>query len=1135
MDRLRFDSAGVVADPSLVLMTKSDKRLGSVVGFENFHYKHHLNQADEISLTVHKFIDGVRNPLWDSFVSLKVLWYQDANQCFELDVDATEDDDIVKQVTGKALAESELAQILLFDTEINTEDDIAREDYTSPTVFYNADNPNISLLNRILNKAPHYQIAHVDGSLTTLQRTFSFDNTSVVDALNDVAEEVKCLFQYDASIDADTGKIVRSISAYDLMRSCRDCGKRFEGDACPKCGSTDFNEGYGVSTGIVVAKDNLADNIDFESDTDSVKNCFRLEGGDDDFTAVIRACNPNGTNYIWNITDDTKSDMTDQLVSKIDSYDALYQEYATTRKFSANTAAYNAIVDKYISRNPDLRHIYSGDSSEATTQDIKLVGVSSLVDAEYTILDLSAYLQTSMMPTYNYTVPSAQEQCNTIQNSITTISVTNANNASSETVALAIKSLAKIYAHTEIYDVTVTTSSYASRSWKGVVTLTNFSDDTDTASTRRMTVAVSSSATNYAADLVQKKVNEYKNTAYDISALFNMSLTNFKTAIKGYSLDCLKSFTECCQACISVLVDQGAGASGASAHSIYTAYYNKLKALESEITVRSKELATVGTFDNRTGLLQTIINLINKVHKVLDFESYLGTDLWNEFIVYRREQEYSNSNYRSDGLTNAEMIQNARGFYEAAEAELYKASQLQHSISAPLKNLLAMSEFEGLTDNFEVGNWIYVIVDEKPYKLRLVAYEINFDDIQNIDVEFSDLLAIKNGVSDLKSVIDSQKSMASSYGMVYKQAAKGDSANREINDFYATGINGAKVRIMSNETSQDMQFGDSGLLGREWIDEEARYSLEQCRLTNKTLAFTSDGWETSNAAIGKIVVDGVEKYGMIADAIVAGTLDASNVTVENLSADSITSGSLTVTDRNGNVIFSADKTNRSVTMGGWTAKNGYLSSTNATTGAELKLGDGQISGTEVCLLGDNGEQMPTLGFYPSGGSTPMLSMYSTGSSMQGYYATIAAATDLRLLSSKALILATGGGVGPAGYAGIVAMDTLIPAYTNSFSLGTNDLRWNWIHANTVMINGYSAIAHRIKNVTGTTSTSGNLNLSLSNDDYVVIGVQRTDAVSICHPYINASGAWLAHLTTSAASPAVVASTAVTLEVYYYAK
>ena len=389
------------------------------------------------------------------------------------------------------------------------------------------------------------------------------------------------------------------------------------------------------------------------------------------------------------------------------------------------------------------------------------------------------------------------------------------------------------------------TTSYSKPTWRGTITLTNWNDESDTATTSAMTVTATGSASSYAEELVQKKVAEYGANQYDITDLFNMSLADFAQALTHYSLDCLESFDECCQACLAVLIDQGAGASGAVTHGIYAGYYNKLQAIESEIILRTQELEIIGTPDNHSGILQTIISMINDVHDTLDFEAYIGETLWKEFVAYRREDEYSNNNYVSDGLNNAEIIENAKRFYEAANTELYKSSTLQHSISASLANLLAMKEFENLTKAFDVGNWIYVIVNGRGYKLRIVSYEIDFGDVQNIDVEFSDVLAIQTGVSDIAAT---------------------------------------KTLIMSNANNQDMSFGDFGLLGKRWDDSIGSYSPEQVRLINSTLAFTDDYWATVKTALGKIVVDGEEKYGLIAENIYGEfgqfvTLNADTVTI----------------------------------------------------------------------------------------------------------------------------------------------------------------------------------------------------------------------------------------------------------------
>lgn len=102
-------------------------------------------------------------------------------------------------------------------------------------------------------------------------------------------------------------------------------------------------------------------------------------------------------------------------------------------------------------------------------------------------------------------------------------------------------------------------------------------------------------------------------------------------------------------------------------------------------------------------------------------------------------------------------------------------------------------------------------------------------------------------------------------------------------------------------------------------------------------------------------------------------------------------------------------------------------------------------------------------------------------------------------------------------------------------LGSETYRWGTVYAYSVDIGSYPAVARRTKTVSGTTSSSGYISLGL-NANYGILSVRRTDAGSICWPYWStAASGWYAHLATTGASPAVVASTAVTLEVEYYAK
>lgn len=79
------------------------------------------------------------------------------------------------------------------------------------TIIYDPTNPEGSALDRILkDKASHYTIVHVDSSIANLQRTFSWDGSTIKGAFDDIANEVECLFMANLSImmEKSTGQFL---------------------------------------------------------------------------------------------------------------------------------------------------------------------------------------------------------------------------------------------------------------------------------------------------------------------------------------------------------------------------------------------------------------------------------------------------------------------------------------------------------------------------------------------------------------------------------------------------------------------------------------------------------------------------------------------------------------------------------------------------------------------------------------------------------------------------------------------------------------------------------------------------------------------------------------------------------------
>ena len=327
--KINFDVIGNPEQPTLVLSNRSGNKIG-LLNAKEIYVLGSQNNPSEISFNVYKYVDDKKDHIWDEIRNFKLVWCKEWDTWFQITVDVREDRTMNarKTVYCTQLGQSELSQIMLYNIEINTEIDIARDDYIIPTTLYNFEHPEASLLHRLLEKAPHYSIAHVDSSIAKIQRTFSFDGTSIYDAFQEIAQEIGCLFVFPSNTDK-SGHINRTIEVYDLEANCLDCGHR--GDfynVCPECGSKNINEGYGEDTTIFVTADELAESdIQFTTDTNSVKNCFKLEAGDDLMTATIRNCNPNGSDYIWHPTEEMKKDMSDELVDRLDTYDKKYGAY----------------------------------------------------------------------------------------------------------------------------------------------------------------------------------------------------------------------------------------------------------------------------------------------------------------------------------------------------------------------------------------------------------------------------------------------------------------------------------------------------------------------------------------------------------------------------------------------------------------------------------------------------------------------------------------------------------------------------------------------------------------------------------------------------------------------------------------
>ncbi len=949
MAKVLFNSQGLIETPTLLLQHKNFETIGNggITNVSGLTYKNNFNDANEISFKIHKFNNGIKHPLWDQLVDFRIIYIPELKERFQIavSVDEEDPDDLSKSITGTALCESELSNINLHGVQINTETDMTNDLYDEnfPTVLYrdpndydSADNLKIwakskydylrdtsaypttasviarkkyilthaSLLHRVLEKAPHYSIAHVDSTLRELSTVheFTFDGTDILSALkNDIAEAYHCLFSFNSE--------QRTISVYDLYSTCTACKYRGDFlDTCPECGSTKVINKYGEDTNVLINSTNLTKSITLESNQDSLKNCFYVTGADDLMNATIRNINPNGSQYIYYFSDDVLSDMPDNLKNKLKSYDTLYNEIQTTRKMaldSTKVTNYNNVVTSVTKKFADVS---DDDKDKVTFNKLAnpLVGYSSLIAARYDATDLYYYINDSMMPVIDIDGLGVQDSLTSIKNGIKTlggVAVTKVSSIESSVVRNTLEKLCQVFCSTAYYDISVETKSLSAyntstktKTYSCTVTITSLTQQDENeeylTGSVDITCTVLENNEKYIEQKIKRMTAESKKLKDKQITSFDLSDTDFKKELTYYSLTELTNMYTEFQACQDIVTNGFTEDSvdvqynNSELKKKYQKFYaNRLTWINNEIKTRTSELNSVkAIFDpvKLTGVLQT---LKQSIQKELDLQKYLGTNLWNLFYSYRREDDYNNSNYSSTGLNNTELIKRATELFKAAQRELYKAGNLQYSINTTMGNLLALPEFKPIVDKFEVGNFIKVGIDEKVYSLRLLSYQVDYDNLSEIPVEFSTVEKIYSGYSDVESVLQSAKSMSTSYSSVKDQVDKSKGTTKTVSDWTNNGLLGDNISF-SNSKEQTVTLTKNGLLARSWDDVYNEFSLKQLKIVNNGLYLTKDGWETIETGVGRFTytdINGnlVEDYGIIAKTVVGNLIIGKELQIYN--------------------------------------------------------------------------------------------------------------------------------------------------------------------------------------------------------------------------------------------------------------
>ena len=904
-----IDKLGNIKKPTVYFSNKALQVIGVInnIDYSSLIYKN-SDFVPEASFNVYKELNGVKCRFWDDLEALSIVYFKEYNTYFECEVDIDEEDSIYKKITCTFLPVAELSQVNLYNVEINTEDDIKNDDFTGASQFYNPSDHKRSILHRIIdNFAPHYTLdTVVPSTLKQLQRSFSFNNESVYNALNKIEKEIGCKFIYDSAN--------RKISVIDMYSTCNKCGFRGEFyTECPICGSKDITLPYGKKTSIFFSNRNLSKRVVVSAEEKDIKNTFYLVTGDEDMDTAVMALNPSGTRYLYCFTDSLRKKFTPALRTAIESYENTYDKIndsaypLTSNGLSADDAnAFNKIVDKYNAEAfYDLKYDKNDNKVLMGNEFLKADSATSyqeLVLLKSSIDEMNSYLTHSLEPIVNVDLKTAKGQAEQVKQAgdfELGIIGYDANKSDDYTkrVQSGVKQIVNICLSSgykvEIKNITygdIISSSPSSRWWNFTITLIKYSDDTDKADVD-IRVKVSAGYDTYLTNYMDRTLNSERDMSGVYRVLYHKGTDeDITNALAFFSSQRLNSFYIAYDEALNAINSSNAGNDNEKQEitkQVYDKYKHTQELIKAELDERTVEIATVKKAKDICD------KIIKEKRDILNFDKYLkDKNVFNEYFAYRREDEYSNSNYVSTDLTYKEMMRRASDFLAVAREEINKASRTIYTIEGTLNNFLVLPVFEDKVKELGIYDFITYRVDNKLFRLRLISYEITFNEssIDELELKFSNGIEglTVDSLSETAKILQNAKDVSSHYDAMKTQMGLNE---REIQGAIdrAYGLTGNFYN--ANANFNQLSANNLTVNGRLEANEGYIHDLTADNVTikNKLTAHEGefDDLKAHNLAVdGKLTANEADIKDLHAEnATVSGRLDTNEANIKTLTSD----------------------------------------------------------------------------------------------------------------------------------------------------------------------------------------------------------------------------------------------------------
>lgn len=247
--------------------------------------------------------------------------------------------------------------------------------------------------------------------------------------------------------------------------------------------------------------------------------------------------------------------------------------------------------------------------------------------------------------------------------------------------------------------------------------------------------------------------------------------------------------------------------------------------------------------------------------------------------------------YKEDNITFTESMdfaarqQAISDLYAKGQKLLARLSERRIEITIDCDNFVLDKQFETFRNNLILGRLIRVELTRGTdvANMMLLGFELNYS-TRELSLEFGNRYRLMDAYSKYQDLYGRTTSTSNTVSWNKSDWSYGKRSGKidQMSEFMNSSLDLSKNAIV-NSTNEAMTIDDTGLTGRA-KSEDGEVDPEQIKIVHNAIAFTTDNWQTSAMAIGKLYFpDGTSGFGINAKYLIGDIILGHSMKISNAS------------------------------------------------------------------------------------------------------------------------------------------------------------------------------------------------------------------------------------------------------------